>query len=63
MTTQVSSNIYMLLIHVHNLSYYIYTDMDSSHIQDKERQLSQSEVNFRQGVSTKQITEVEHPSF
>jgi hypothetical protein len=53
----------MLLIHVHNLSYYIYTDMDSSHIQDKERQLSQSEVNFRQGVSTKQITEVEHPSF
>jgi len=37
--------------------------MDSSHIQDKGQQFLQSEINFPQGVSTKQITEVEHPSF
>jgi hypothetical protein len=36
--------------------------MDSSHIQGKELQLVQSEVNFRQGVSTKQNNEVEQPS-
>ena len=37
--------------------------MNSSHIQGKERQLLQFEVNFRQGVSTKQSTEVEQLSF
>jgi hypothetical protein len=36
--------------------------MDSSHIQGKERQILQSEVNFRQVVSTKQSNEVEKPS-
>jgi hypothetical protein len=33
--------------------------MDSSHIKGKERQLLHSEVNFRQGVCTKQGNEVE----
>lgn len=36
--------------------------MESNHIKGKERQLLQSEVNFRQGVSTKQSNKVEQPS-